>query len=71
MNEPLAQLGLAGVVIIGLAWFVMYLMKQHKEERSEWQKRQEQQNDDHNRSLNRNTEVLSELTTLIKSMRNK
>lgn len=71
MNEPLAQLGLAGVVIIGLAWFVMYLMKQHKEERQEWTRKQEQQNEDHNRSLNRNTEVLSELTTLIKSMRNK
>lgn len=69
MTEPLAQYGLAGLCIIGLAWFVLYLMKQHKEERDMWTKRQESQNDDHNRSLNRNTEVLSELTTLIKSIK--
>lgn len=67
MNEPLAQYGLAGVVIIGLAWFVMYLMKQHKNEREEWRKVQEKQNEEANRNINRNTEVLSGLKTLLEN----
>jgi hypothetical protein len=69
MTEPLAQYGLAGIVILALGWFVLYLMKQQKEEREEVRKSNERRDDDHNRSLNRNTEVLSELTTLIKSMK--
>lgn len=69
MTEPLAQYGLAGIVIIALAWFVLYLMKQQKEERDESRKVNERRDDEHNRSLNKNTEVLSELTTLIKSMK--
>jgi hypothetical protein len=64
--------GIVGVLIAGIAWlsvFIKNMMKEHREERADWQKRQEQQNDEHNRSLNKNTEVLSELTTLIKSMK--
>jgi hypothetical protein len=69
MNETLAQYGLSGIVIAGLAWFVIYLMKQQKEERDENRKAQEKNNEEHNRSLNKNTEVLSELTTLIKTLK--
>lgn len=67
MTEPLAQYGLAGVVIIALAWFVMYLMKQHKEEREDWRKAQDRQNEEANRNINRNTEVLSGLKSLLES----
>lgn len=67
MTDTLAQYGLAGVVILGLAWFVMYLMKEHKDEREAWQKTQERQQEEHNKSLNKNTDVLSELTTLLKN----
>lgn len=63
------QYGLSGTVIVGLSWFVMYLMKQMKEERDEARRANERRDDEHNKSLNRNTEVLSELTTLIKSMK--
>ena len=58
------------ILLVGIKWtvsFIKDLMRQHREERSEWSKRQEQQNEDHNRSLNKNTEVLSELTTLLKN----
>lgn len=67
MNESLAQYGLAGIVIIGLAWFVMYLMKQHKEEREEWKRSQDRQNEEMNRNINRNTDILSGLKTLLES----
>lgn len=67
MTEPLAQYGLAGLCIIGLAWFIMYLMKEHKTEREEWRRFQERQNDEANRNINKNTDILSELTTLLKN----
>lgn len=67
MTEPLAQYGLAGLCIIGLAWFIMYLMKEHKTEREEWRRLQERQNDEANRNINKNTDILSELTTLLKN----
>lgn len=66
------KFGTIGVLIAGIIWlsiFIKNIMKDHREEREALSKRQEQQDDDHNRSLNRNTEVLSELTTLIKSMK--
>lgn len=64
--------GMIGILIAGIIWLSVFLkniLKEHREERENWTKRQEQQNEDHNRSLNRNTEVLSELTTLIKSIK--
>lgn len=63
----LEKYGLSGIIILGLAWFVMYLMKEHKSEREDWQKTQERQQEEHNKSLNKNTDVLSELTTLLKN----
>lgn len=67
MTDQLAQYGLAGVVIIGLAWFVLYLMKEHKSERDEWRRVQEKQNEEANKNINKNTDILSELTTLLKN----
>lgn len=76
LDDILVKFGLPGifilVLILGIKWgalFLKDLMKQHREEREQWSKTQEKQNDDHNKSLNKNTEVLSELTTLIKSIK--
>lgn len=41
----------------------------HRQERQDWNRINQHQLEDSNKSLNRNTEVLSELTTLIKSMK--
>lgn len=67
MNVP--EYGIAGVALAAMAYFIMYLMKQHKEERSDWQKAQERQTDEANRNINRNTEVLSSLKTLIETIK--
>lgn len=56
-----------GVIIAGLAWFVLYLMKQHKEERENWNKTQERQQDDTNRNIRENTNVLAGLKTLLEN----
>lgn len=36
MQNVLLQYGLPGAVIVGLAGFVMYLIREHKKERKEW-----------------------------------
>lgn len=67
MNIP--EYGIAGVALAAMAYFIMYLMKQHKEERDEWRKGQERQNDEANRNINRNTEILHSLKTLIETIK--
>jgi len=63
----LTQYGLSGIVIAGLCYFVMYLMKQHKEERSDWQKTNERLQDDTNKNVRENTNILSGLKTLLEN----
>jgi len=64
--------GMIGILVAGIIWLSIFLkgiLKEHREERENWTKRQELQSEEHNKSLNKNTEVLSELTTLIKSIK--
>lgn len=70
-----------GLLIIAIRWaavFVKDLMKQHKEEREDqenehrkeregWNLINQRQIEETNKNINRNTDVLSELTTLLKS----
>lgn len=66
------KLSSIGILIAGIAWLALFLkgiMKEHREERKEWQQSQEKRDEEHNRSLERNTKVLSELTTLIKTIK--
>lgn len=67
MNAALEQYGLAGVVIIGMAWFIMFLMKQHKEERENWSRANERQQEDSNKNIKENTNVLAGLKTLLEN----
>lgn len=78
MDTNLAQYGLAGICLIALAWFIMYLMKENKKEREEterqhrleretWNAINQRQLEETNKNINRNTDILSELTTLLKS----
>lgn len=60
-----SEYGIAGVVICGLAYFVMYLMKQHKEERQDWQRTNERQQDESNKNIRENTNILTGLKTLL------
>lgn len=70
-----------GLLIVAIRWaavFVKDLMKQHKEEREDqenehrreregWNLINQRQIEETNKNINRNTDVLSELTTLLKS----
>lgn len=72
-----------GLLIVAIRWaavFVKDLMKQHKEEREDqenehrreregWNLINQRQIEETNKNINRNTDVLSELTTLLKSRR--
>lgn len=63
----ITQIGISGGVIAGLAGFVMYLMKEHRSERDEWNRAQNRLTEDTNKNIKENTSVLSELTTLLKN----
>lgn len=70
-----------GLLIVAIRWaavFVKDLMKQHREEREDqenehrreregWNLINQRQIEETNKNINRNTDVLSELTTLLKS----
>lgn len=66
--SQLEQYGLPGLVIAGLAWFVMYLMKQHREERKEWRDMAEKRDDNYKETMQNNTNALSGLKALIERM---
>lgn len=66
-SNLLEKYGLPGIVIAGLAWFVLYLMKEHKKERKEWRESQEMLQDDTNRNIRENTNVLAGLKTLLEN----
>ncbi len=80
----LEKYGFQGVVIAGLCWFVIYLLKSHKAERKEFREtiqkqfdmmretevknneKSERLQEKTNDIARENTNVLSELTTLLK-----
>jgi len=68
MND-LAQYGLQGIVIAGLAWYVLRIEKRHSDERGEWKKTTEKQFEDSSRVINENTNVLAGLKTLLENRR--
>lgn len=56
-------------IIVAMAGFVMYIMKQHRDERDQWQRINERQQDEANRNVRENTNILSALKTLIETLR--
>lgn len=65
-NE-LTQWGLPGAIIVALAGYVLLIEKRHKDERSEWQKSNERQQEESNKNIKENTSVLSALKTLLEN----
>lgn len=55
-------------VIIAMAGFVLYIMKQHRDERQDWQRQNERQNDEANRNSKESINVISALKTLIETL---
>jgi len=79
MGEPTSFLieyyGLAGIVIIGLASFVMYEIRQHRKERDDWKAQAGAQHRElihsgikFNETLSKNTSAIEGVKTLIESM---
>jgi len=69
MTEVLSQYGLAGAVIIALAGYVLMIEKRHREERDEWRKSIDRQNDESNRITRENTNILSALKSMLENRR--
>lgn len=67
MTEIIDKYGLPGAVIAALGWFVLKLMKDHRSERKEWKEGSEKLNDETNRNIRENTNILSGLKALLEN----
>lgn len=65
----LTQYGLPGIVILGLAAYVLMIEKRHKEERDEWKRTIDKQFDRQNDAIDKNTNILSALKTILENRR--
>jgi hypothetical protein len=72
MEELLKSYGLAGIVIVALAAYVLRIEKRHTKERKEWKESQDRQfdrvnemTDESNKVLRENTNILSGLKSLL------
>lgn len=66
--QEISQYGWPAIVV-GLAAFVIYIIKAHSHEREEWKKTTERQFEETNKTSNNTTAALTELTTLIKTLK--
>lgn len=66
MND-LAGYGLPGLIIVGLASYVLLIEKRHRDERETWQKSNDRQQEEANRNIKENTSILSSLKTLLEN----
>ena len=74
LGQELLNYGVLGIVAFCLGWFVLYLMKQHRNERDEWKKDLLQVNCDSAEkneklaeAINSHQVVLTKVITLIES----
>jgi hypothetical protein len=71
IGTVLKDLGLPGIVISGLVWFVLDMRKEHKRERAEWLRTLEKHSDEMNKNMRSNTSVLAGLKALLESKNGK
>lgn len=72
MEEVLKQWGVAGAIIVALAAYIIRIEGRHARERKEWRETQSKQfdrlndiNDQNNKVLRENTNILSGLKSLL------
>lgn len=77
MEELLKSYGLAGVIIVALAGYVIRIETRHKSERKEWKdtidkqfNRMDEMSDEGHKAVRENTSILQGLKTLLEN-RNK
>lgn len=70
----LAQYGILGLCVIGLAGYILIIDKRHSKERKEWRETEEknfdrlnEMNDETNKVLRENSNILSGLKTLLEN----
>lgn len=64
--SPLGNYGVLGIVVAGMAWFVLKLMRDHKQERKEWADRADKNDERNTKVIGDNTKAVSDNTTAFK-----
>jgi len=74
MEKEFLQYGVLGMVAVGLSWFIMYLIKDHRKERKEWREFQEkqmdrmmEQGDESNKVIREHSNLLSGIKALLEN----
>lgn len=63
--EIAANYGFGGLIALGMGWFIVYLIKMHREERKELTQSLKEQHAEAREALDNNTNVLTEIRTII------
>ena len=76
MEKELLQYGPLGIMVIGMAWFILYMVKDHRKERKEWREFQEKQTDrmmeqgeESNKVIRDHSNLLSGIKSLLENRR--
>lgn len=69
MEKIFLQYGILGAIPLAMAWYIMYLHKQHKKERDEWRAMQEKQLDRMDDITKENNKVIREHTNMVSSLK--
>lgn len=76
MEKELLQYGVLGVVVVAMGYYILKIESRHKKERKEWLDMQDKHfdrmsdmNDESNKVLRENTNILSGLKTLLENKR--
>jgi hypothetical protein len=64
--NPLENYGALGIVVSALAWFVLKIMRDHKQERKEWSERSDKNDERNTKVISDNTKAVSDNTTAFK-----
>lgn len=63
--------GPAGVIVVAMAWFILKIMKDHREEREQWSKAQERRDNAYTQTIENNTKAVNNsnnVTTSLKTL---
>jgi len=68
--RELINYGALGVFSGLMAWYIMYTKKDHRKERTEWQKMIEKLNNNMVKAFNKNTKVMEKHNNVVSDLRN-
>lgn len=67
--KEILNFGVLGIVCVGLAYFILKTIKEHRKERDTWNVSMKELSNNSSEAINNNTKVLYEIKGLIASLK--